>query len=67
MMSIVDSCLSHRIKVEQLRRQNKQPINDQGSSNLLQYLLQVDDPEGGPGFTPLELRGKTDLLLSAWG
>lgn len=65
MMAIVDSCLSHRIKAEQLRRQNKQPIEDQGSRDLLHYLLQADDPEGGPGFTPLELRGETELLLSA--
>ena len=67
MMAIVDSCLSHRIKAEQLRRQNKQPMNDQGSRDLLQYLLQADDPKGGPGFTALELRGGTELLLSAGG
>ena len=65
MMVIVDSCLSQRIKDEQHRRQNKQPTNKDGSKDLLHYLLQADDPEGGPGFTPLELRGETELLLSA--
>ncbi len=65
MMAIVDSCLSHRIKEEQIRRQNKQPVTKHGSKDLLHYLLQADDSEGGPGFTPLELRGETELLLSA--
>ena len=64
-MVIINSCLSQRIQDEQLRRQNKQPANKDGSKGLLQYLLQADDPEGGPGFTPLELRGETELLLSA--
>lgn len=65
MMAIVESCLSHRIKEEKSHRQNKQPIKKDGSKDLLHYLLQADDPEGGPGFTPLELRGETGLLLLA--
>ncbi|KAL8688586.1 MAG: hypothetical protein Q9218_005534, partial [Villophora microphyllina] len=65
MMAIVDSCLSHRYAEEQIRRLNKHPVDKTGSRDLLQYLLQADDPEGGPGFSPLELRAETELLLSA--
>lgn len=65
MMAIIDSCLSHRIKEEALRRRENRPARKDGSKDLLHYLLQADDPEGGPGFTPLELRAETELLLSA--
>lgn len=65
MMALVDSCLSHRIKQEELRRRENQPPCKDGFKDLLQYLLQADDPEGRPEFTPLELRAETELLLSA--
>jgi len=65
MMAVIESCLSYRIKEDKSRRQNKQPVIKDGSKDLLHYLLQAEDSEGGPGFTPLELRGETELLLSA--
>ena len=64
-MAIIESCLSHRIKEEELRRRENRPARKDGSKDLLHYLLQADDPEGGPGFTPLELRAETELLLPA--
>lgn len=65
MMAIIEACLSQRIKDELNRRQNKQAPNKDDSKDLLHYLLEADDPEGGPGFTSLEIRGETELLLSA--
>ena len=65
MMAIIESCLSHRIMEEELRRRENRPARKDGSKDLLHCLLQADDPEGGPGFTPLELRAETELLLSA--
>ena len=65
MMAIIDSCLSHRIEEEGLRRREHRPTSKGSSKDLLHYLLQADDMEGGPGFTPLELRAETELLLSA--
>ena len=65
MMAIIDSCLSHRIEEEALRRRENRPTSKGSSKDLLHYLLQADDPEGGPGFTPLELRAETEVLLAA--
>ena len=61
---MVDSCLSRRIAEEQIRRKGgKDRSND--SKDLLHHLLRANDPEGGPGFTPSELQGEAEMLLSA--
>ena len=65
MMTIVDTCLSQRIQEEHKCRQTGASATKTDSKDLLHYLLRAEDPEGGPGFTPLELRGETELLLSA--
>ncbi|MCJ1405164.1 hypothetical protein MMC11_008390 [Xylographa trunciseda] len=61
----VENNLPEEPKKKQLRRQEQRPASEDGFKDLLHHLLQADDPEGGPGFTPLELRGETELLLSA--
>jgi hypothetical protein len=60
MMAVVDPCLADRIKEEQIRRKSGECTSKSRSKDLLHYLLRAEDPEDGPGFTPLELRGETE-------